>query len=104
MTRVGRLAIGLALAALLGCSETETKPAPPPTPAPAAPAAGANVPTPPPAADPAPIPSPEAPQQLDEKEAEQARRSIEASLEDVRRQLQDKAAELGPQQPPPAQP
>jgi hypothetical protein len=104
MTRVGRSAIGLALAAMLGCSETETRPATPPAPAPAAAPAGANAPTPPPAPIAVPGPSPEAPQ-LDAQEAEEARRAIEASLEDVRRQLQEKAAELGTQaEPAPAQP
>jgi len=104
MARVGGWAIGLALAAMLGCSESETKRAVPPS-APAAPAAGANAPTPTPAPTGIPSPSPEAPPQLDAKEAEEARRAIEASLEDVRRQLEEKAAELGTQvEPAPAQP
>ena len=44
---------------------------------------------------------PQAPRELTPEEAEQARQAVEAALEDVRRQIEEKAAELGTAAPAP---
>jgi hypothetical protein len=111
MARMLRWALLGGVALALGCSRTEAKPAPAPPPAPVA------------AIEPSQIDEArakveaaaqelqaksadgEAPQQPSAEEEARTRAAVEAVLQDVRKQLEQKAAELGTAQPgAPAQP